>query len=81
MESAYERLGVERGLVMEDEALRAAFDEVTGEVHPDAGGEREEFARVREAYDALRSPGRRLRHWLETAGVAWEAGGFGGAFR
>lgn len=75
MMNAYERLGLERGLVLDEEELRAAFDRVSGSVHPDAGGDREEFARVREAHGTLRSPGKRLRHWLETGGVAWEIGG------
>jgi curved DNA-binding protein CbpA len=44
-------------------------------MHPDAGGDPEEFARLREAHAILRSPAKRLRHWLETGGVAWEAGG------
>lgn len=55
--------------------MRAAFDRKVGEEHPDAGGESGGFARLREAYETLRSPGRRLRHWLELAGERWEAGG------
>lgn len=62
-------------MVLDEEVLRKAFDRVVGEVHPDVGGERDEFAGMRAAYDTLRQPGRRLRHWLELGGVGWEAGG------
>jgi len=75
MEDAFKRLGLERGLSVDEGELRAAFDRHCAEMHPDAGGDPEEFARLREAHAILRSPAKRLRHWLETGGVAWEAGG------
>lgn len=75
MEDAFERLGLERGLVLDEEELRANFDRLCAKVHPDAGGEAEEFARLREAHAVLGSPAKRLRHWLETGRVSWESGG------
>ena len=72
---AFELLGLRRGLVLDEEDLRKAFDRKVGEEHPDAGGEGDGFGRVRLAYDTLRSPGKRLRHWLELQGVKWETGG------
>ncbi len=72
---AFKLLGLRRGLVFGEEDLRKAFDRKVGEEHPDAGGEGDGFGRVRLAYDTLRSPGKRLRHWLELQGVKWETGG------
>jgi curved DNA-binding protein CbpA len=72
---AFELLGLGSGLVLDEDDLRRAFDRKVGEEHPDAGGEGDGFAQVRAAYETLRSPGRRLRHWLELGGVEWEAGG------
>lgn len=66
---AFAELGLERDLRVSEEDLRGSFDRASLERHPDAGGDREGFARLRESYDILRGPGRRLRHWLELEGV------------
>ena len=71
----FETLGLERRLDLEEESLRTRYDERCREVHPDAGGEAGEFDAVREAYACLSSPMRRLRHWLELAGVEVVEGG------
>jgi len=71
----FEALGLERQLDLEAEELRMRYDERCREVHPDAGGAAEEFDAVREAYACLSSPPRRLRHWLELAGVEVVEGG------
>ena len=44
-------------------------------MHPDAGGDEADFARLREAHAILASPSRRLRQWLETRGIAVETRG------
>ena len=72
---AFELLGMGRGLSVEQDVLRSHYDRKVGEEHPDVGGEADGFARVREAYETMRSPGRRLRHWLELEGLEWQAGG------
>lgn len=59
----YRALGVERTASAQD--IRAAFRLRAKELHPDRGGspaEHETFHRLREAYEALRDPQRRLRY-------------------
>jgi len=73
---AFAELGLGRDLRVTEEELRSVMDRLSGERHPDAGGSAGEFAQLREAYAILRSPGRRLRHWLELGG-AGAAGGVG----
>jgi len=48
---AFDTLGVTRGA--SDAELKAAYRERVKEVHPDHGGDRETFERVREAYAAV----------------------------
>lgn len=66
---AYEVLGLERGLVIADEAMREAFREAGRRAHPDAGGSEDGFAQVQQAFALLSSPAARLRHWLGLAGI------------
>lgn len=75
MKNAFETLGIDPGLVIGDEALRSAFREAGKTAHPDAGGGEAEFAALREAFEVLSSPARRLKHWLEMRGMALEARG------
>lgn len=65
---AFEEMGLERDLRVSEGVLRERFDRESAERHPDGGGTREGFARLRESYGVLRSPARRLRHWLELGG-------------
>jgi curved DNA-binding protein CbpA len=74
--NAFEELGLELDLVIPEGELRRAYDRSSVERHPDAGGTGAAFARLQEAYALLRSPGRRLRHWLELGGTG--SGGIGG---
>ncbi len=65
MEDCFAELGLERRLAWTEEELRERYDARCREAHPDAGGDSEQFQRLRGAYAQLRSPGRRLRCWLE----------------
>jgi curved DNA-binding protein CbpA len=67
--NAYERLGIEPQLMLDAAILRAAFQDAGKQAHPDAGGNEQEFATLREAHAVLASPSRRLRHWLELQGI------------
>lgn len=75
MENAFEILGVPERLVLDAAELTAAFRAAGAKVHPDAGGEDADFARLRKAQESLESPSRRLRHWLELRGVDVEPRG------
>ena len=65
MSNAFETLGLPISLTIGAETLGAAFREAGKAAHPDAGGGEDEFAALREAFETLASPSRRLRHWLE----------------
>lgn len=71
----FAELGLERRLVVGPDDLQSGYDRRCAEAHPDRGGEAEVFQNLREAYGVLRSPGRRLRHWLELEGRGWSEGG------
>jgi curved DNA-binding protein CbpA len=68
MNNAFETLGIKPGLTFSDDELRSAFREAGKLAHPDAGGDEAEFARLREAFEIISSPSRRLKHWLELRG-------------
>ena len=73
--NAFEILGIEPRLTIDDETLRGAFRDAGRTAHPDAGGGDEAFARLREAFDIVSSPSRRLKHWLELRGTPPETRG------
>ena len=73
--NAFETLGIEPRLVIPDEAVRDAFREAGKQSHPDAGGAPDTFAKLREAFDIVASPSRRLRHWLELRGIPIDSRG------
>jgi curved DNA-binding protein CbpA len=73
--NAFEILGIEPRLVIDNETLRDAFREAGRSAHPDAGGEEQAFAALNAAFEILSSPSRRLRHWLELRGLVVETRG------
>lgn len=75
MDNAFETLGIETRLIVSEDALREAFREAGKTAHPDAGGADESFAKLRESFELLSSPSRRLKHWLELRGVVADARG------
>lgn len=75
MANAFEILGLPARLVIDADALSAAFREAGKSAHPDAGGGDEEFAKLREALETVSSPSRRLKHWLELRGTPVETRG------
>jgi curved DNA-binding protein CbpA len=70
MLNAFQRLSLPESLVVDEDTLRAAFREAGRVGHPDSGGGDAAFAEIREAFELLSSPSRRLRHWLELRGIA-----------
>lgn len=63
---AFERLGLARRAVLDEEVLKAAWIEQGRAVHPDqAGGDAMLSAEVNAAYEVLREPEIRLKHLLE----------------
>ena len=75
MIDAFKILGLPRGLVLTDDTLRDAFREAGKLAHPDAGGGDEEFAKLREAFEIISSPSKRLKHWMELRSTPVEARG------
>jgi curved DNA-binding protein CbpA len=75
MMNAFEVLGIEQRLSLPAETLGDAFREAGKRAHPDAGGGEGEFAALRQAFEILSSPSRRLRHWLELHGTPAETRG------
>jgi curved DNA-binding protein CbpA len=75
MKNAFEILGIAPRLLIDEETLRAAFREAGKTAHPDAGGVHDEFAKLREAYEIISSPSKRLKHWLELRGTPAETRG------
>lgn len=70
---AFAVLGLDRHLTLEDDAIESAWRELSKEHHPDAeGGNADHAALLNRAYQALHTPGNRLRHWLEIHGVERE---------
>ena len=73
--NAFETLGIEPRLIVDDEALRSAFCESGKWMHPDAGGGEQEFSKLREAFEIIASPSKRLKHWLDLRGTPAESRG------
>ncbi len=74
-ENHFKILGLRPRLVLTADELRRNYDERCRIAHPDSGGERADFERLRLSYVELLSPGCRLRHWLSLAGVEILEGG------
>ena len=66
---AFEVLGLERGLAVDEESLAKAFREAGRARHPDHGGSVESFEEAEQAHRLLKDPASRLKHWLELKGV------------
>ena len=75
MNNAFEILGIEPSLTIDQDRLNSAFREAGKSLHPDAGGNDGEFASLQQAYDVIASPSKRLRHWLELRGIAVDSRG------
>ena len=58
-------LGLPRRAAIDEEEIRRSFKNASRKVHPDAGGDSNEFARLNEAQSILLDPSRRLQHWVE----------------
>ena len=70
MFDAYEVLGLERVLTIDEEFLRQRYQQLSKALHPDAAdGSEAGFRELNEAFELLRSPSRRLSHWLAVGGV------------
>ncbi len=67
--NSFERLGLRVGLSFSEEEIREAFRKRAAELHPDSGGDEGEFAALQVAQEALLSPARRLREWLNAKGI------------
>ena len=67
--SAWDDLGFELKLVFSEGEVEERFRERSSGVHPDAGGDKGEFERLREARNLLLDEGKRLEFWLKEQDV------------
>lgn len=67
--SAWSEFDLPLRLVLESNEVENKFRERSAIVHPDAGGAKGDFERLREARDLLLDSGRRLESWLREHGV------------
>ncbi len=73
--SAFETLGLGVGLVVSDEEIREAFRVRAAVLHPDSGGDEQEFAKLQGARDVLLSPAKRIKAWMSARGIEADARG------
>ena len=72
---AFETLGLRVGLVISDEEIREAFRVKAAVMHPDTGGDEQEFAKLQAARDELLSPAKRIKAWVAARGMEADARG------
>lgn len=65
---SFSLLSLPRAAALDEAVLHRAFTVLSRTAHPDHGGSEALAAQVNAAYETLRSPDRRLKHLLETAG-------------
>ena len=75
MNDPFEILGLSRGLAISSERIDKAYREASRRLHPDSGGEEEDFQEMAEAAELLKSPSRRLRWAIESTESAWDGRG------
>ncbi len=73
--NVFEILGLRVGLVVSDEEIREAFRVRAAVLHPDAGGDEQEFAKLQGARDVLLSPAKRIKAWMSARGIEADARG------
>jgi ribosomal protein L17 len=73
--SAFDILGLRVSLLVSDEEIREAFRVKAAVIHPDSGGDVQEFAKLQGAQDMLLSPARRLKEWMTARGMEVDARG------
>lgn len=73
--SAFETLGVGLKLRVSVEEIREAFRQKAAVLHPDSGGDEQEFAKLQAAQEVLLSPARRLKEWIAVRGLEIDSRG------
>lgn len=61
--------------MVSDEEIREAFRVRAAVLHPDSGGDEQEFAKLQGARDVLLSPAKRLKEWMLVRGMEADARG------
>jgi curved DNA-binding protein CbpA len=75
MMNEFEILGLRVGLVISDEEIRDAFRQRAAVLHPDSGGDEQEFAKLQGAQEILLSPAKRMKAWMSARGIDVDARG------
>ncbi len=61
--------------MVSDEEIRDAFRQRAAVLHPDSGGDEQEFARLQGAQEILLSPAKRMKAWMLAVGIEADARG------
>ncbi|GAA5495691.1 co-chaperone protein HscB [Rubritalea halochordaticola] len=71
----FQSLGIEPVLTLDLETLRDSYQKIAAENHPDQGGDKTTFDAINLAYNTLRSPAKRLKHYMELKGIEYDSRG------
>jgi hypothetical protein len=61
--------------MISDEEIRDAFRVRAAVLHPDSGGDEQEFAKLQAAREVLSSPAKRLKEWMAVSGLEFDPRG------
>lgn len=71
----FQTLGIEASITLDLDSLRDSYQKLAAESHPDQGGDKATFDSINLAYNTLRSPSKRLKHYMELKGIEYDARG------
>ena len=75
MNDPFEILELPHGLAISSEKIDEAYRDASRRLHPDSGGEEDDFQEMAEAAELLKSPSRRLRWAIESTESVWDSRG------
>ena len=75
MSDPFKILGLPRALAISQEKIDEVYRKASRRLHPDSGGEEEDFQEMAKATELLKSPSRRLRWAIESVGADWDSRG------
>ena len=73
--NAFDTFSLEPSLVIDIDQLKELYQDLAASNHPDNGGNKTEFERINQDYQALLSPAKRLKTFMETHGIEHDSRG------